>query len=137
MWPREPTAHSGDIVSSIGSPPAKPKSSGFTAEHSRLCRSEKTKSLAARAGDCARGHDCQFNVNRLSARLISVSFSLLACLQLAAGLVEFGSEKIFVRQGQSVFGGQHLIGQPGERIPRDGRVFLGTKDETDRWMFLR
>jgi hypothetical protein len=41
MWPRETTARSGDIVGGIGSPLAKPMSSGFAAEHRRLCRSEK------------------------------------------------------------------------------------------------
>jgi len=41
MWPRETTARSGDIEGAIGSPPAKPMSSGFGAEHRRLCRSEK------------------------------------------------------------------------------------------------
>ncbi len=41
MWPRETTARSGDIGGEVGSPPAKPMSSGFAAEHRRLCRSEK------------------------------------------------------------------------------------------------
>jgi len=45
MWPRETTAHSGDIGGGIGSPPAKTKSSGFAAEHRRSCRSETTRSL--------------------------------------------------------------------------------------------
>jgi len=41
MWPRETTARSGDIGCGIGSPQAGQKSSGFAAEHRRLCRSEK------------------------------------------------------------------------------------------------
>jgi hypothetical protein len=41
MWPRETTARSGDIVGGIESSPAKPMSSGFAAQHCRLCRSEK------------------------------------------------------------------------------------------------
>jgi hypothetical protein len=41
MWPRETTARSGDIEGGVGSPPAKPMSSGFAAGHRRLCRSEK------------------------------------------------------------------------------------------------
>jgi hypothetical protein len=41
MWRRETTAHSGDIGGGMKSPAAKPMSSGFAAEHRRLCRSEK------------------------------------------------------------------------------------------------
>ena len=47
MWPRETTARSGDIVGGIESSPAKPMSSGFAAQHCRLCRSEKPRLAAA------------------------------------------------------------------------------------------
>ena len=50
MWPRETTAHSGDIVGGFGSPTAKPMSSGFAAESTAVCAGAKnSKSLAARA----------------------------------------------------------------------------------------
>jgi len=50
MRPRETTAHSGDIGSGLLSAPAETKSSGFEAEHRRLCRSEKREVF-----DCPRG----------------------------------------------------------------------------------
>ena len=47
MWPRETTARSGDIVGGIGSPLAKPMSSGFAAESTVVCVAAKnSKSLA-------------------------------------------------------------------------------------------
>ena len=56
MWPRETTARSGDIEGDIGSPAAKPMSSGFAAEGTAVCvEAKNTKSLAARMGDCAPG----------------------------------------------------------------------------------
>ena len=56
MWPRETTARSGDIEGAIGSPPAKPMSSGFAAESIVVYSAAKnTKSLAARAGGCGVG----------------------------------------------------------------------------------
>jgi hypothetical protein len=41
MWPRETTAHSGNIEAILRSPTAKPMSSGFAAEHRRVCGSKK------------------------------------------------------------------------------------------------
>jgi len=56
MWPRETTARSGDIEGGIGSPPAKPMSSGFTAESTVVCAAAKnTKSLAARVSGYGTG----------------------------------------------------------------------------------
>jgi hypothetical protein len=50
MWPRETTARSGDIEGGVGSPPAKPMSSGFVAESTAVCAGAKNlRSLAARA----------------------------------------------------------------------------------------
>jgi hypothetical protein len=48
--PRHPL--SGDIDGGVESSPARPMSSGFAAEHRRLCRSEKHEVWAARAGGC-------------------------------------------------------------------------------------
>jgi len=49
MWPRETMARSGDIGGGIGSPQARQKSSGFAAEHCRLCGSEKHEVFGCRA----------------------------------------------------------------------------------------
>jgi hypothetical protein len=64
MWPRETTARSGDIVGGIGSPTAKPMSSGFAAESTAVCAGAKnTKSLAARVGGCGLGSQPILNAN--------------------------------------------------------------------------
>ena len=64
MWPRETTARSGDIVGGIGSPTAKPMSSGFAAESTAVCAGAKnSKSLAARASSCGADNQPILNAN--------------------------------------------------------------------------
>jgi hypothetical protein len=45
-------------------------------------------------------------------------------------------EFLLLGQGELVLAGEHLVVQVSERLVSDGFVFLGIKNETERWVLI-